>query len=121
MSGFEDDHNPFRTEVDVSHSDEDFSNVDNGVEVMKNGLEEAELPVDSESEASTPPAHPARIPSSPPLSPGMKASFGSPPAMGASQGAFRAPQPQPAFKSDFCCTRDRWLHSGEDVEIQVCH
>lgn len=22
-------------------------------------------------------------------------------------------------KTDFCCVRDRWLHSGEDAEIQV--
>jgi hypothetical protein len=29
-------------------------------------------------------------------------------------------QPQMSFKSDFCCTRDRVLHSGEDVEILVC-
>jgi hypothetical protein len=28
-------------------------------------------------------------------------------------------QPQMSFKSDFCCTRDRVLHSGEDVEILV--
>lgn len=28
-------------------------------------------------------------------------------------------QPQMSFKSDFCCMRDRVLHSGEDVEILV--
>lgn len=28
-------------------------------------------------------------------------------------------QPQISFKSDFCCMRDRVLHSGEDVEILV--
>lgn len=28
-------------------------------------------------------------------------------------------QPQTAFKSDFCCARDRYLHSGEDVEILI--
>jgi hypothetical protein len=28
-------------------------------------------------------------------------------------------QPQMSFKSDFCCSRDRVLHSGEDVEILV--
>jgi sorting nexin-41/42 len=28
-------------------------------------------------------------------------------------------QPQMSFKSDFCCTRDRVLHFGEDVEILV--
>jgi hypothetical protein len=25
----------------------------------------------------------------------------------------------PTSKSDFCCVRDQWLHSGEDVEILV--
>lgn len=29
-------------------------------------------------------------------------------------------QPQQTYKSDFCCYRDRWLHSGEDAEILVC-
>lgn len=30
-------------------------------------------------------------------------------------------QPQRSnFKSDFCCARDRILHSGDDVEILVC-
>ena len=28
-------------------------------------------------------------------------------------------QPPMSFKSDFCCTRDRVLHSGEDVDILV--
>ncbi|KAI6023754.1 hypothetical protein BKA83DRAFT_4263393 [Pisolithus microcarpus] len=28
-------------------------------------------------------------------------------------------QPQPMYKSDFCCNRDRWLHSGGDVEILI--
>jgi hypothetical protein len=30
----------------------------------------------------------------------------------------RAPQ-QANTKADFCCARDRWLHSGEDAEILV--
>lgn len=122
MSAFEDDHNPFRTDTDVAHTEDgDFPSTNNGVPDLKNGTEDvdaeaAELPLDSDSEASTPPAHPARIPSSPPLSPGMARGFGSPPATSPRQ-AFRPPQP--TFKSDFCCARDRWLHSGEDVEIQV--
>ncbi|KZT09908.1 uncharacterized protein LAESUDRAFT_645660 [Laetiporus sulphureus 93-53] len=33
-----------------------------------------------------------------------------------SQGSHRQPQTN---KSDFCCARDRWLHSGEDVEISI--
>ncbi|KAI6044208.1 hypothetical protein EDC04DRAFT_2643429 [Pisolithus marmoratus] len=28
-------------------------------------------------------------------------------------------QPQPMYKNDICCNRDRWLHSGEDVEILI--
>lgn len=28
-------------------------------------------------------------------------------------------QPQPMNKNDFCCNRNRWLHSGEDVEILI--
>ena len=34
-----------------------------------------------------------------------------------SSGSHR--QTQSNFKTDFCCTRDRVLHSGEDVEILV--
>lgn len=34
-----------------------------------------------------------------------------------SPGSHRLPQP---YKSDYCCARDHWLHSGEDVEIHVC-
>ncbi|EKM50413.1 uncharacterized protein PHACADRAFT_263688 [Phanerochaete carnosa HHB-10118-sp] len=33
-----------------------------------------------------------------------------------SPGSHRLPQP---YKSDYCCVRDRWLHSGEDVEIHI--
>lgn len=35
-----------------------------------------------------------------------------------SSGSHKAPQAN--FKSDFCCSTDRYLHSGEDVEILVC-
>ncbi|EJD07565.1 uncharacterized protein FOMMEDRAFT_115887 [Fomitiporia mediterranea MF3/22] len=86
MSDF-DEHNPFQTDVDDVRSERDSPNNSN---------------VDLSSEPSTPPAHPARIPASPPVSAG---------------NSFRAPQH--AYKDDFCCARDRWLHSGEDVEIQV--
>ncbi|KAG5647889.1 hypothetical protein DXG03_007813 [Asterophora parasitica] len=34
-----------------------------------------------------------------------------------SSGSHR--QPQNTFKSEFCCARDRYLHSGEDVEILI--
>ncbi|KAH7914639.1 hypothetical protein BJ138DRAFT_1143565 [Hygrophoropsis aurantiaca] len=58
------------------------------------------------SAPSSPPPHPARLLS--PASPSRP--FPSP-------GSNR--QPQTTFKSDFCCTRDRWLHSGEDIEILI--
>lgn len=35
-----------------------------------------------------------------------------------SQGSGHSPR-LPTSKSDFCCIRDHWLHSGEDVEILV--
>ncbi|KAI9464578.1 hypothetical protein BJY52DRAFT_1250060 [Lactarius psammicola] len=35
-----------------------------------------------------------------------------------SQGSGNTPRP-PTSKSDFCCFRDQWLHSGEDVEILI--
>ena len=97
-----DDHNPFQTDLDAARSDSESPDNNN---------------VDLSSEPSTPPAHPARIPASPPVSPGTNRVFSSPPSSAQKQASFRAPQP--AFKSEFCCARDRWLHSGEDVEIQV--
>ena len=29
--------------------------------------------------------------------------------------------PAPAPRTEFCCSRDRWLHSGQDVEILVSY
>ncbi|KAI0629185.1 hypothetical protein C8Q77DRAFT_1066259 [Trametes polyzona] len=55
-----------------------------------------------------PPPQQARV-ASPPTSPNRRNAFPSP-------GSHRQPQ---TFKSDFCCARDRWLHSGEDVEILI--
>ena len=96
MSDFE-DHNPFQSNVEEVHSDlESSSNVD------------------LNSEPSTPPAHPARIPTSP-TSPGTNRNFVATQTI--RQAAYRPPQQN--FKSDFCCARDRWLHSGEDTEVQV--
>ena len=60
-------------------------------------------------EPSTPPSHPSRQLS--PASPHMN----RPPFPSA--GSHRPAQSN--FKTDFCCTRDRVLHSGEDVEILV--
>jgi len=63
----------------------------------------------SKLDLSEPPSPPLHAPEPPPSSP-LSRPFPS-------QGSHR--QPQMSFKSDFCCTRDRVLHSGEDVEILV--
>ncbi|KAJ7149532.1 hypothetical protein C8R43DRAFT_1096921 [Mycena crocata] len=60
------------------------------------------------SEPPSPPPNPSRQLS--PTSPTLTRPFPSP-------GTHR--QPQATFKSDFCCTRDRVLHSGDDVEILI--
>lgn len=104
-----DDHNPFRNDDDIVHTIP-----------IPDSPEGSD--VDLSSEPSTPPAHPARIPAASgtsPTSPGINRGFTSPPSSAHTQTAFTGRSPQPAFKSDFCCPRDRWLHSGEDVEIQV--
>lgn len=54
-------------------------------------------------------------PSSPPSNP---AQLLSPNKQSPSHASQR--QPPQTFKGDFCCYRDRWLHSGEDAEILVC-
>ncbi|KAJ3515995.1 hypothetical protein NLJ89_g1404 [Agrocybe chaxingu] len=59
-------------------------------------------------EPPSPPSHPSRQ-----LSPTL--TINRPPFP--SPGSHR--QPQANFKTDFCCTRDRVLHSGEDVEILI--
>lgn len=61
-----------------------------------------------QSEPSSSPTAYETTPSSPP------SSSNRPPFP--SSGSHRLPQ---AYKSDYCCTRDQWLHSGEDVEILV--
>ncbi|KAJ7035660.1 hypothetical protein C8F04DRAFT_514622 [Mycena alexandri] len=60
------------------------------------------------SEPPSPPANADRQLS--PTSPTLSRPFPSP-------GSHR--QPQSTFKSDFCCARDRVLHSGDDVEILI--
>lgn len=61
------------------------------------------------SEPASPP-RPSRALSSPPETPPSKRTTFP------SQGSHRQPQ---VYKNDFCCVRDQWLHSGEDVEIQI--
>ncbi|KAF8899608.1 hypothetical protein CPB84DRAFT_1924292 [Gymnopilus junonius] len=60
-------------------------------------------------EANSPPQHPSRQ-----LSP-TTSSMNRPPFP--SPGSHR--QPHANYKTDFCCARDRVLHSGEDVEILI--
>lgn len=89
--GFEDE-NPFETEPERNHSDTSSS---------------SRVAV-SEPPSPLPPT--PRALSSPPQSPSLRRpTFPS-------QGSHRQPQ---TFKSEFCCARDQWLHSGEDVEILV--
>ena len=89
--GFEDE-NPFETEPERNHSDTSSS---------------SRVAV---SEPPSPLPTAARALSSPPQSPSLRRpTFPS-------QGSHRQPQ---TFKNEFCCARDQWLHSGEDVEILV--
>ncbi|TFK91741.1 hypothetical protein K466DRAFT_514818 [Polyporus arcularius HHB13444] len=92
MEAFEDE-NPFESEPQrlQSHSDSSSSQVD------ISGVSSPELV-----------SHPAPL-ASPPTSPSRRNTFPSP-------GSHRQPQAQ---KSDFCCTRDHWLHSGDDAEILI--
>src|SRR4051812_43298317 len=60
-------------------------------------------------EASSPLQNPSRQ-LSPTLSNANRPPFPSP-------GSHRHPQAN--YKTDYCCTRDRFLHSGDDVEILV--
>ncbi|KAI0716042.1 hypothetical protein C8T65DRAFT_642639 [Cerioporus squamosus] len=92
MEAFEDE-NPFESEPErlQSPSDSSSSRVD------ISGVSSPELV-----------SQPARF-ASPPTSPSRRNTFPSP-------GSHRQPQAQ---KSDFCCTRDHWLHSGEDAEILI--
>lgn len=92
MEPFEDE-NPFDNDADRLHSD-------------MSSPARVDL-----SEPASPPANAFRADSPPLTSP----SSGRPPFP--SPGSHRLPQ---AYKSDYCCTRDQWLHSGEDVEILVC-
>lgn len=62
------------------------------------------------SEPASPPVDGFRTGSPTPASPqSSRPPFPSP-------GSHRLPQP---YKSEHCCARDQWLHSGEDVEILV--
>ncbi|KAG0709155.1 hypothetical protein DFH29DRAFT_793577 [Suillus ampliporus] len=58
--------------------------------------------------APSSPPHPARVLS--PTSPALSRPF---PSSGTNR------HPQTTYKSDFCCGRDQWLHSGEDLEILI--
>lgn len=93
MEAFEDE-NPFESEparIRSPHSDSSSSRID------ISGMSSPEIG-----------SHSATL-RSPPTSPSRRSAFPSP-------GSHRQPQ---VNKSDFCCGRDHWLHSGEDVEILV--
>ncbi|KAI1796552.1 hypothetical protein LXA43DRAFT_986008 [Ganoderma leucocontextum] len=90
MEPFEDD-NPFESEPERLQSDSSSS------QVNVSGVSSPDLA-----------GQPARLSSSP-TSPSRRNTFPS-------LGSHRQPQ---AYKSDFCCGRDQWLHSGEDAEILI--
>ena len=93
MEAFEDE-NPFESEPERLHSGSSSS-----------GLDFAGTP-----SSPTIDVQPARTlsPTSP-TSPTKRNTFPS-------SGSHRQPQ---TFKNDYCCARDHWLHSGEDVEVLV--
>ncbi|KAJ3994937.1 hypothetical protein F5050DRAFT_1770750 [Lentinula boryana] len=84
-----------------------------------------ENPFDTESdriqsEASSTSRLDISSPPSPPFNPSRQLSS----EITNSERPFPAQEPrrqsqQPNFKSDFCCARDRILHSGEDIEILI--
>lgn len=85
---------------------------------------EDENPFENEG-LQSPPSSTSRIDSSEPSSPPTTYSSGLEAAATPSSpsrphfpssGSHRLPQ---AYKNDYCCVRDQWLHSGEDVEILV--
>jgi len=67
------------------------------------------------SAPSSPPNRTATLSSSPPRiitqTPSPRTGFPS-------QGSGHSPRQQTS-KNDFCCARDHWLHSGEDIEILI--
>jgi hypothetical protein len=89
----------------------------------ENPFSTADPPLSSASSNShvdvSSPSSPANQTFTLPASP-SRLTIQSPPLRGGfpSQGSGHSPRP-PTSKSDFCCIRDQWLHSGEDVEILV--
>jgi sorting nexin-4 len=89
METFEDE-NPFETDDRISSETSSASKVDI-------------------SEPNSPSPNIARPLSQSPTSFSANKTFST-------QGSSKQPT---TFKSDYCCTRDRWLHSEQDVEITV--
>ncbi|KAJ8591806.1 hypothetical protein M405DRAFT_788418 [Rhizopogon salebrosus TDB-379] len=83
------DENPFETDADRVHSETSSTSRVN-------------------ISAPSSPPHSSRLVS--PTSPTLSRPFPSP-------GTNR--HPQTTYKSDYCCARDQWLHSGEDLEILI--
>ncbi|KAJ7257926.1 hypothetical protein B0H12DRAFT_1110653 [Mycena haematopus] len=71
------------------------------------------------STASSPDKVDLSEPPSPPPNPSQQLSPTSPTFTRPFPSPGTARQPQATFKSDFCCQRDRVLHSGDDVEILI--
>ncbi|KAF7308683.1 Sorting nexin-41 [Mycena chlorophos] len=80
-------------------------------------FEEDMNPFEDSERTSSPPVHiDLSNPPSPPSVP-RQLSPTTPTNPFPSPGTHRAPPS--TFKSDFCCTRDRVLHSGDDIEILI--
>lgn len=98
MDAFEDD-NPFETDDRISEETSSSLKID---------ISEPNTPPQSFS--PLPDAHTS--PPNPPT-PSTKSFPGS------HKPHQHTPQHPSAYKTDFCCSRDRWLHSGQDFEILV--
>ncbi|KAK7056218.1 Sorting nexin, cytoplasm-to-vacuole targeting pathway/endosomal sorting [Paramarasmius palmivorus] len=82
------------------------------------GLEDENPFETHSSEASSTAQIDVSEPSSPPLNTARQLSSPqSPNRPFPSTGSHQ--QPQTAYKTEFCCGRDRFLHSGEDIEILI--
>ena len=85
---------------------------------------EDENPFESEDQVLSETSSTSRVDISEPNSPSAKiarALSQSPPINKSFPLQRQATTPTAADKTDFCCSRDRWLHSGDEFEIRVSH
>ena len=85
---------------------------------------EDENPFESEDQVLSETSSTSRVDISEPNSPSAKiarALSQSPPINKSFPLQRQATTPTAADKTYFCCSRDRWLHSGDEFEIRVSH